>query len=106
MLFLKDVLEEMYKTDVKGKPKPFSIEFVTADTNRMTGGDLIKIEKAVLLQKNDKKILGSTSEAKAKTRKNPNHWQNSTRNILLPNGEKRKLHIRLITKFNKQPVIY
>jgi hypothetical protein len=38
--------------------------------------------------------------------KNPNHWVNATRNIRLPNGQKRKVHIRLIIEFNHQKVVY
>jgi hypothetical protein len=38
--------------------------------------------------------------------KDPHHWSNSTRNVLLPNGQKRKLHIRLIIEFNNKKVCY
>ena len=41
-----------------------------------------------------------------KERKNPHHFQNKTRNIRLPNGERRKIHIRFIIEFNGQKVIY
>jgi hypothetical protein len=106
MEFLKAVLEEMERTDAKGQLKPFSIEFVTADRNKKTGGEIIKVDKAVILKKMNYASSTSSVKAEPMNKKKSNHWENSTRNILLPNGQKRKLHIRLITKFNGQAVIY
>jgi hypothetical protein len=106
MIFLKAVLEEMEETDKAGQLKPFSIEFVKADRNKKTGGDIVSIEKAVILKRMNYSSTTSTAVQQSGKNKKSNHWENSTRNILLPNGQKRKLHIRLITKFNGQPVIY
>jgi len=39
-------------------------------------------------------------------RKNPNHFDNKTRNLSLPSGDKRKINIRYIIEFNNQKVIY
>jgi hypothetical protein len=106
MIFLKDVLETMEQTDKKNQLKPFSIVFVTADRNKKTGGDIIEIERATILKRLPGEKKAAKPQANKSITKTPNHWDNSTRNILLPNGQKRKIHIRLITRFNNQPVIY
>jgi hypothetical protein len=61
-----------------------------------------------------KKIVGSSRRGTASDKnravvtdsRNPNHYLHSTRNVKLQNGEIRKIHIRLIVKFNGVHVIY
>lgn len=108
---LWDVLEQMDRFDNQGKSVKFQVKFVTANRDHGTGGEIIEI-------KDGRKCSGKTKSGepifqKAKTvpvkdsvSRNPNHWVNSTRNILLPNGQIRKVHIRLIIEFNHQKVCY
>jgi hypothetical protein len=106
---LKEVLETMDKVDKDGKAQPFDMKFVTANRKAGTGGEIIEIEHG-------RKCVGKRSgkvvfdERKASTEpkksKNPHHFDNSTRNILLPNGQIRKVHIRLIIEFNKKKVCF
>ncbi|MGV3588601.1 MAG: hypothetical protein ACO1OF_16465 [Adhaeribacter sp.] len=110
MILLKDALAQMEKKDERNWPVPFTIEFVTADRERNTGGEVIRLEKVVLardvkgLKKKTSAILDSTEPDRAA---NPNHWLNGTRNLYHTQSQQiRKCHIRLITKFNGQPVIY
>lgn len=101
---LINVLQRMDELDHNSNPIMFNIKFVTADKKRMSGGEIIEIKYA-------KKCIGirnneAVFDTGNKKRKKPNHYINSTRNILCPNGQIRKIHIRLITEFNGQKVIY
>jgi hypothetical protein len=107
MLQLTQVLEQMEKTDKGGNPLPFTVTFVTANTQTEEGGDLVTLKGAVLAQK----IKGLPTYAKRAIQqedeaiKNPKHWENGTRN-LWHNERYVKVHIRLITQFNGTKVIY
>ncbi len=104
-IFLKDVLELMQKDD------PFSITFVTYDGKRKVMGDLIEVESAKSTwreksgQGQKKLASGGEKEVVVKSRQ-PNHWENATRNIVINGTQIRKVHIRLITKFNGKTVIW
>ena len=89
----------------------FSIQFVTFDKKRKTGGFIKHYPEARLLLKDDKekKVVKSSSGAAPIKTKNPNHWDNATRNIkVIVNGIEssgnKKLHIFLITMFNGKRV--
>jgi hypothetical protein len=104
-IFLKDVLDEM------AKGEPFSMTFVTYDGKRKRMGELIEVESAKCTWK-EKSAEGSKNKAPegntevvVKTRQ-PNHWENATRNIVINGTQIRKVHIRLITKFNGKTVIW
>jgi hypothetical protein len=109
-MFLRQVLEEIKKTDAKGDALPFDIEFRTYNRNNGMGGVLKKYEKAKLLI--GKKLKGKPFidaehfYRKERIRKNPNHFDNRTRNIELPGGQIKKINILFITKFNNHEVIY
>lgn len=108
---LWDVLEQMDSLDNEGKPVRFQLKYVTADRDKGTGGDIIELKDA-------RKCVGKTREGEPKfvkqkaiplnekVTRNPNHWLHSTRNMLLPNGQIRKAHIRLIIEFNHKKVCY
>ena len=49
--------------------------------------------------------LENAQPASAFVSRNPKHFENSTRNIKLPNGSIRKIHIRLVRVFNNKKVI-
>ncbi len=108
---LWDVLEIMDSFDGQGKPIRFQLKFVTANRSEKTGGEIIELKdacKCSVRTKKGKEIFAVKKNLPADNRitKDPNHWVNSTRNILLPNGQKRKLHIRLIIEFNNKKVCY
>lgn len=104
IIFLSDVLKIMRQTE-KEKPVPFSIEWRSFNSQNKLGGRLNKAEKAILcfyiptLKKSSQKNQGE------KNKKNPNHFENRTRNIELLTGNKVKIHIDLITKFNNKKVV-
>lgn len=109
-MFLRQVLEEIKKTDAKGDAISFDIEFRTYNRNNKMGGVLKRYEKAKLLI--GKKLKGKPfvdSEyfyRQQRVRKNPNHFDNRTRNIELTGGQIKKINILFITKFNNHEVIY
>jgi hypothetical protein len=109
-IFLRQVLEEIKKVDANGLAVPFDIEFRTFNSQNKGGGGLKVYEGARLLI--GKKLEGKEFNPKSffyrneRERKNPNHWQNRTRNIETPSGQIRKLNILYITKFNGNEVIY
>ena len=86
--------------------EPFSLTAICCDARRGTGGELLVVEKAYKSgwKSPSERKQGTPLEA-VKLRKLPHHYENSTRNILLPSGEVRKIHIRLIRKFNNLIVL-
>lgn len=97
-----DVLNLMDDFDANGNPLPFSIKFYTIE------GEAIIIDLAVkCVGKRGNQIILDKKPKNAKTKKNPNHFKNSTRNIYIPqSGQIRKCNIHLITQFNGQKVVY
>ena len=107
---LSSALDEMDQLDHEGKPVKFHIRFVTADRIRRAGGEIIEIPsgRKCVGNRNGKSVFDTRQKADENTRtsRQPNHWVNSTRNIILPNGGIRKVHIRLIIEFNSQKVFF
>lgn len=104
-LRLNDALKIMDNGEV------FSIEYVTFDKKRKTGGRIKYYPEAKLLKSAKSTISGSTKSTSIKAKKstNPNHWDNATRNIkILIDGVEtsgnKKLHIFLILKLNGKRV--
>ncbi|WP_338765968.1 hypothetical protein WAF17_02760 [Bernardetia sp. ABR2-2B] len=108
-IFLREALKQMNARDEDNNLIPFSLRLYTADRKNKTGGQLLYFENCVIsklarlteLQKKYRRLALKDKTIKA------NHWENSTRNILLLNsGEIRTVHIRLITHFNSQKIIW
>lgn len=74
---------------------PFSITFVTLNEKNGTGGDKITLKEAVF-------VGGPSKRPKVR---NPNHFENYTRNIRAVNGDRIiKIHPLLVTRFNNYRV--
>ena len=88
----------------------FSITVTTCDRAKGTGGQLRHWPVAQLCRLADMpanllKRNGIRSTAGI-DRRNPNHHDNKTRNLLMPQtGEIRKIHIKLINYFNNKTVL-
>lgn len=110
VIFLRQVLIEMKKIDESGTAIPFDIEFRTYNKQNKMGGVLKKYKGVKLLigvkLKGKPFIDVDHFYRSVKLRKNPNHFQNRTRNIELPSGHIKKSNILYITKFNGLQVIY
>jgi hypothetical protein len=111
-IYLKEVLQQMKTPDKDGQAVPFSIKVRTLNRYSKKGGKLNSYTEARLVMKEKQERITSVAALRAmqprvlKERKNPHHFQNKTRNIRLPNGERRKIHIRFIIEFNGKKVIY
>lgn len=96
MLSLQIALETIEKGE------EFSIEFVTANLSRGTGGEIRKIARAIVPVQASKSPL-----AKQNLKRPPNHFTNSTLNLTdLITDRIIKVHKRLIIKFNGHTVTY
>lgn len=98
--------------DAGGDALPFNISFRTLQRNSKTGGRLVELDNAKLLTRTSKKKsiseklqIQQLQEAPI-SKKNPNHYQNRTRNLVKANGEIVKVHIRLIISINNQKIVY
>jgi hypothetical protein len=103
VIHLSEAMNEM-----KGD-KPFSIVFVTCDQNRSTGGEIMKLDNVVLSFNKNAAAKAEFEMPEPNTtpfNKRPNHYEHATRNVLLPNGMRRKFHIRLLLQFNGKKVFY
>jgi hypothetical protein len=83
----------------------FSVKFRTFNRMNKSGGRLIEIHSVKLLTKKEVKEKALVNKDSL-VKKNPNHYDNRTRNLLLPNNEIRKVNILFITEFNGEKVIY
>ena len=101
-IFLKEVLKEMKKLDSNKNPIPFSISFRTYNQQNKSGGRLVSYDNATLMQAPPEP--GAMRLSQNIDFKNPNHWENHTRNINTNFGIK-KIHIFFITKFNGLDVL-
>lgn len=100
---LKDVLDFM------DSGEPFSIAFITCDQKKEKAGELITVDRARKhnwMSPDERRKLEKLQPESQILKKNPRHYENSTRNIMiLVNREIRKIHIRLIRKFNGKTVL-
>jgi hypothetical protein len=85
-----------------------NLAFITSDKKRDTGGEWIVVvdcKKHIFLSLKNQKKMEDVQPISSGVFKNPNHYQNSTRNIKLKNGDIRKIHLRLIRRFNNKIVL-
>lgn len=104
-MYLRDVLRDMKKLDEEKNPIPFVVSVRTFDKQNLKGGIFKTYENATLMQQGKKRSL--TSLATVKNLKEPNHWQNKTRNLKVPGETRpRKMNILFIVKYNGYNVVY
>lgn len=104
---LTDALAHMRRVDERGRPVPFSLEVTTCDEQRGTGGQNLVLTNWVLLRtakttpRNEQR-LRRTSEPTPQ-----NELADHMRRVKNPaNDEVRQIHIRLITAFNGQLILW
>ncbi|MFZ4523913.1 MAG: hypothetical protein ACOYNC_19585 [Bacteroidales bacterium] len=107
---LSKALDLMDQLDDDGKPVKFQVKFVTANRKLKTGGEIIEIadgRKCVGKRRGEMVFdMRKSLQDPSCVSRPPNHTANSTRNILLPTGGIRKVHIRLIIEFNNQKIFF
>lgn len=109
---LLEMLDDMRKVDADGKPIPFSVKVVSFDEQKKTGGKIIEYPCAIMpiKQQSDEQEQESIFTVEQKTKKDPRHFKNSTRNIEeviggYPTNRVRKVNIFLILVYNGREVI-
>ncbi|WP_338812729.1 hypothetical protein V9L05_15290 [Bernardetia sp. Wsw4-3y2] len=104
MISLSKVLEEIETVDpVTKEGRTFSCTVITCDLERDKGGEFLTLHNVRLHKISRQKSKKTKSKESISTP--PNEKENATRNLLLPNGQTRKIHIHLIIKFNGQEVV-
>jgi len=85
---------------------PCELTVITCDHKQKKGGEelVLKMARKHILRPADQAAI-SAAQPKIESKRNPGHFENSTRNMILPNGEIRKVHIRLIRQFNGKTVL-
>ncbi len=105
--FMKDSITLQEVIELMDSGAWFSIDFVTIDLKRGTGGEWIHLPR---VRKNPRKTpeekqLEAAMGMITSPRRDPHHYENSTRNLQLANGLVRKVHLRLIRKINGKTVL-
>lgn len=96
MIRVADMLRMMNEWESSGNRVPFSITWVTCNMKQNTGGEKITLDRAVLV---------GSGVSKSRDR-NPNHFENYTRNIKSAEGDRiMKIHVLHITQFNGKKII-
>lgn len=96
----------MDRLDHRGNPIPFSLECITADRKRDTGGDILNLKGCILSKHNKLLPLHMRRVDGFGGSKKPASYENQTRNVQQPDGSILTVHIRLIKKFNDQLIIW
>lgn len=87
--------------------EPFSLLCITCNRTKKTGGEELffaEARKHNAVSPLERKQI-ARAQPKTALIKDPRHFENSTRNLILPNGQIREVHIRLIRQFNGQTVL-
>jgi hypothetical protein len=101
-----DVIEMGEALQIVESGNPFSCVVVTYDESRKQGGDILKLEN-VCIPRSEKEDKSTPREFKPRENyRKQNHAENATRNVMLPNGLWRKIHIRLILSINGKRLYY
>lgn len=83
-----------------------SLAYVTADRAKRTGGKIIRIKAGRIVRHEQNHLYrGAETTSQSGNSKSQNHSQHGTRNILLENGERRKMHIYTLFSVNNIPVL-
>lgn len=106
---LRKALDIIDLKDKDGGQFPFSLSFRTLNKQSKTGGKLVSYEKAKLFKPSksgSNNVSVDQMQAPEKSKRNPNHFLNRTRNIEQQNGLISKIHIRLIDSINGKKIIF
>lgn len=105
-----EAIKVIDKVDAQGNAYPFDITFRTLQRNSKKGGRLIAYKQ---VRKSHPKNFTETNasllasvQSGTRIKRNPNHKKNRTRLLELQNGEKKKIHIRLIISINSKKMHY
>lgn len=107
---LNDALEIIDRQDKQGKSIPFDLTFRSLQRNSKSGGKLYEYNQVKKYRKEKFKhseaALKTSAETSVRFKKEPNHFENRTRNLELQNGDIKKIHIRLMISINGKQIVY
>jgi len=110
-IFLKQALDIMSRRDVNGQPIPFDCAVRTFNRTTKKGGRLKTYSGARLLPLSSGE--GHVKEENIKSleniplaAKNPNHFENRTRNIKTSTGKTRTINLNFLIKVDGTAVSY
>ena len=107
---LSECLDVINVKDKEGNSFPFNIDVWTLNRFSKSGGDLRRYKDVKLLARTKQTVNEESLKISAsilpKPKKKANHFLNRTRNIELPNGAIKKIHIRLIDNINGKKVVF
>lgn len=101
-MFLTEVITEIKKLDFNKNPVPFSLTFRTYNKQNKKGGKLVSVQNATLMQ--PPKDKGAVRLSQNIDFKNPNHFENRTRNIKV-SDKIIKVNTLFIIEFNGHKVV-
>lgn len=115
MIQFRDMMRQLREPsrDRSGHPVPVHVEVVTCDLAKNTGGQLLELDGVVLARHarragldGDEPAAGTRRLAKRRLGK-ANEYAGGTLNLfLVASRQVRKVHARLITRFNHETVVY
>ncbi|MFV9552081.1 hypothetical protein [Algibacter sp. PT7-4] len=98
------------KTDKQGNAYPFDVSFRTLQRNSKSGGRLVEYKQVRKSRPKNYTQTNASLLASVKSgstiKRDPNHSKNRTRLLELQNGDKKKIHIRLIDTINGKKMHY
>lgn len=101
------------ETPVDGMPLRFDLRCISYDDKRGIGGEELEFKNVTLTDVKLAPKVGNVPDefkrqqpAMISLNRNPQHRENKTKNLRLANGQIRKIHIRFITHFNGQKILY
>lgn len=106
---LKSALEIMRRTDSENEPVPFDCSVRTFNKTTKKGGKLKEYSKVKLLPLSTGLSLKDSLEDLQKIAvesRNPNHFENKTRNIKTSSGQVRKINLNFLITVNGLYVTY
>ncbi|MDO5509552.1 MAG: hypothetical protein Q4F57_02540 [Weeksellaceae bacterium] len=95
-IYLSEALAEMRRMDAQKKPVPFNLKIREFNRQNKSAGRVKEYKGATLMRKGKKR----------KTFTDPRHWENRTRNIKLPDGSIKKIHIIFIDSLNGKKIVF
>lgn len=93
-----EVLEQMALKDESGENQIVDLVVVAVDRKKKQAGAIRHLKNV--------RLCPMQGSRRSNTAKNPDHWKNATRNVLLPNGKIQKINVRFILSYNGQKVSY
>jgi hypothetical protein len=110
VIFLKEALKIISLKDRDNKPFPFDLRYRNFNSQTKRGGKIIEYKGVKHLPSaNPNSELSLHPEvvfAREKPSRNPNHFDNRTRNIELSSGEIKTIRIDFIIQINGNTMIY